>query len=177
MIGDYITVFRQILYGPLTTAMATPVYIVETNNGEPVPPEPFVTINPVSFTPQDGYGWIEKKLVDNDPLATFPQDFEETQTTEDVISLSVTAHAKTFIEAQTIAETTHNMIEFINQQDFSDEGYQLITVLPLQNRTVYLTEDYLHRFGFDVSYRVQREVKRRLDTIETVIINDEEVDI
>ena len=167
--------FEDIILPELVKAFK-PIYLADTNSSDPIPPGDYVSLNIVSLTPQTGFGNITKKVVAAED-ETFDSDILEKRTTEDLLTVSFTAHASSAEKSQEIAGWLHNAIGWVHEHDLYDYGYSLNIIQPLQNRTAYLIDDFTYRFGFDVGFLTARTIERRTPTIEKIILNNEEVEL
>ena len=173
MIRDAI---NQVMFDVLKAEYSKNIFIVNAQQNIPAPAGDYVTVNQLALIPQDGFGSEYRQIV-----ASTNEDFDfdilDSRKTEDVITVSIGAHSESLEQAYSIANFMHDALDYKYRQEMYDKGYTVIQVLPLQNRTVYQVEKFNYSYGFDVSYRINRTIQRRKDTIEKVEINNEGIDL
>ena len=169
---NFLEVARPILFGPMKEHFNADIYITDTNRIKSIPPNPYVDINVMSLAVQGGTGNIKSETV-NHPGEEFESDIKQTRSTEDMVVFSVTANGNDFETAQQVGNFVHDAMHWIFLEAFLDAGFSINQITTLENRTTYQVEDYDYRFGFDVSYLIDRDIVRITDTIEKIIINDE----
>lgn len=168
---DFTEVVRSVLFGIINAEFDKIVFITDANSTAPTPPMPYISVNTLSKNRQNGFGWVKKETIDNDPEEDFEKDILETLHREDELTFSMNTHSDNSDEALTIAEYLHDCLEWIAIEEMYDEGYSYVDIGPIQNRTLYMVDDYEHRYGFDVVYRINSTIERRKDTIEEAEIN------
>lgn len=167
---------NTILYPVLKDVFDKDIFIVEAQLNTPRPDLPYVSINQISLIPQDGFGAEYRQIV-HSTNEDFDYDILDSRKTEDMITISVSIHATTIQEAYDIGNFFHDALDYTYRNDMLDKGYALVGIQALQNRTIYQVDKFNYTYGFDILYRIDRTIQLRKDTIETVIINDEGIDL
>lgn len=73
--------------------------------------------------------------------------------------------------ARELAMYTHMFFKNIGKQSLEENEAVLVELSPVQNRSTYLINEYVHQFGFDVTLRTKRIIKDVYEKINTVEVN------
>lgn len=82
--------------------------------------------------------------------------------------LSFTAYAMDEDESFDLAQQIHDWFEFYGYEFLNNKNVVVIEATAVQNRDVFLFDDYERRNGFDVTLRLTRELVQEAEYIESL---------
>lgn len=140
-------------------------FFVDLESGVPRPPLPFISHKLISYVPQ---AKSETHTFDGENVVV-------KQTEHPLQTLSLSVYADTQAEAQGVALALKDWFDFTGREYLSENGIVVVRIENIQDRTVFLETDYEFRVGFDVILRTKREVTKKIEHIETTIVNNERI--
>jgi hypothetical protein len=163
---DHIQIEKDIVSG-LSTHLAQQVILVE--QAENKPKYPFMGYAVTSpFIPESGHEvMVSNTVPSNDP--NFDFDIEETNQTQPTMTISFTSYSKRDADpAHLLALNAYKWFSFVGYDYLKSKGIVVAELNPIEPRDVLIEVSYERRRGFDVQLRVVSEVKRTIETIESV---------
>lgn len=102
------------------------------------------------------------------------EDIAEKLLLQPTLTVSFNSYDKSLVGANTSAIQAWEWFKYIGVPELGAQGYVVVNVTDLYDRTVPLSDTYEYRYGFDVMIRLVHEIDRIETTIETWMINKEE---
>ncbi len=147
--------------------------ICEMEHIKKKPPYPFLAYKfIVPFNPQGGQPIETGSLVESKDPA-WEHDYEYTRISHDTMTLSITTYSKNSDESHQLALKAHSWFSFYGYEYLAEKGIIVSRLMSVQPRDTLIINDYERRQGFDVVLRVVSELKRTVETIESVEIDIE----
>lgn len=147
------------VWNGLTNYTGQTVIQAESSGKQPL--YPFVAIKKTLIG--EGIGQPVTSL--EDVIQTMEQDIE--------LVLSITTHASTIEESETLSLKARAYFLGKGTIELSDHYITVVDALAITNRDVFLNIDYERSSGFDVRLRVRGQESYEIDVIEKVTINQE----
>lgn len=145
-------------------------HVVPTDTPEERPAYPFLSYKitgPLSNT--GGYSLIDKPIVtESGSCADSVELIRKEQAT---FTMSVSAYSLNENEAVELAIKTANWFNFTGYMFLKGIDVVVVNVSVIGDRTAQIIDSYEKRYGFDVRFRVAREIKTVIETIEQYSFN------
>lgn len=158
------TQIRDAIITQLNAFMA-PVQVIMSEQKEDKPPYPFIGYKVTSPYNEQAIG-LPIETYENDP--NIPQNTLYTRTEFPTMTISITAYSETIDEAEVNALKALSWFKYIGYQYLKDNGIVVVDTTSVQSRDTLIVSDYERRKGFDVILRVQSQVQRTIESIESV---------
>lgn len=153
---DYAAI-REVLRSGIWEHMR--LFFVDLESGDPRPPYPFISHK--FITP-----YLEEASNEVNDGETLIRETQATMT----VSFTVYSNDKT--EALNTAQRLWQWFRFHGYEHLAEHDIVVVTLEGMEDRTTFLETDYEHRVGFDVVLRTVDRAERRIDTIESVELNN-----
>lgn len=149
------------------------VLVVVAEQAQKRPNYPFLTLNISGpLTPGGMHPIVTTtKVASADPGFDF--DIEYSAEQQVTITLSINSYSKTFDECHELAVKAHSWFSFVGHQTLKDSGLVVASVGSIGERDSLIITDYERRNGFDVTLRAVHQLKRTVETIESMDIKKE----
>lgn len=131
--------------------------VIQAETSGDQPPYPFIAIKKTLV----GEGIGQPTTSSEGIVQTMEQDTE--------LVLSVTCHAKTIEDAESLALKSRAYFLGKGTIELTDANIAVVDVLSVTNRDVFLNINYERRCGFDVRLRVRAQESYEIDVIDQVI--------
>lgn len=123
------------------------------------PSYPFVDYSLTAQIDFDGLG--------NEVYTDYAEDLKNTLEIEPQASISFNAYSNDDLEAFNLAKKMWDYFKHIGINDLRWNNIVIVTVYPIENRTVLEVDEYEIRYGFDVIFRYTQQIERIDKVVET----------
>jgi len=142
------------------------------DDDRPAVSTPYVTYNLISQAGEDE-NLYEISRTYNEEDKTFDILYENYPT----VIVSINCMHNTRITAQTLAVLCRTFFQEDGKSFLDTNNLVCVELTPTLNRTVYLINNYLYQFGFDVTLRTKQSLTKTIEVIETIEANVNNEDI
>lgn len=140
---------------------AVGVKIIRADQKGALPVLPYATYKVISDR-----GGVGRETID---LIDLPNRLDEHVEAERVFTVSINVYGKTHWEAQELATKLRQWFMYNRSAEFCEENnIAFASVNDVENRTIFITDSYDERFGFDVSVRYIDTDQYEIDYFEKV---------
>lgn len=91
--------------------------------------------------------------------------------------ISINAIGDDLDQSEGLANQIYEWFSFHGSDLLEDNNIAVVDMTSIQNRDTFLIDEYERRNGFDVTIRVTKEISRTVDYIETVVSNNQTIDV
>ncbi len=134
------------------------------------PALPYMTMNFTSPYIPEGMQAIETIETIPHPGPNWSHDIEYTRHSNDTMSASWNVYDNDIDRAHSVALRAQQWFAYDGLDYLRTKGVVVVSRTAVQNRDVFLVDQWDRRLGFDVIFRVLSEIKRVVPTIESADI-------
>ncbi|ABR46653.1 hypothetical protein Amet_4356 [Alkaliphilus metalliredigens QYMF] len=130
------------------------------------PQYPYITFKIIAEPDDPSVGIYNYETVESEN-PNFDSDIEVQKIETSEPSFSINVFAKTAEEAKSVAMKTKDFFKFHGCEWLKRKNIVTVSTSTIENRDALMIIDYERRYGFDVILRYTRELKKKIETIET----------
>lgn len=140
--------------------------VVDTDNNEKKPEMPFYSAKMLTLRQDAGEeGNYLHEFVDSEDK-NFKYDYLEILESQPSAIISMMAYDRTPEGAMAAAYDAYSFFRFAERRRLKEQGYVVVDITDIQDRTVLNVDNFEYRFGFDVRIRYVERLYSRVANIE-----------
>lgn len=143
----------------------TDLITVNTDNPHKKPPYPYYSYKMTTLYKPMGHEGT--RLTVNDEGVV-----KETVILQPQMTISFNSYSNNILEANEKALKAWEWFKFAGYYHLKNNNLVVVDVMPVQDRTTFLTVGYEYRQGFDVILRTVHKIEREIETIEEYNIKE-----
>jgi hypothetical protein len=164
-------ILRAAIVSGLHTYLGLKVIVAEQAAKRPA--YPYVTVNISSPLIPEGLNKSVESANVPSSGPDFEYDVEYTATEHVTLAMSISTYSKNFDECHEIAAKAHSWFSFVGYEHLKSNGMVVANIGNIGERDSLIIADYERRNGFDVTLRAVHQMKRTVETIESINITEE----
>jgi hypothetical protein len=143
--------------------------IVPTDTASRRPNYPYVSYKIINSQDAAAHALTDEAVDSTDPR--FNYDVLTTRTEQPIFTMSINSYSMDEGEAYALAARARDWFIFYSDLYFVDLNIVTIGATIITDRTQQVVEDYERRYGFDVRIRAARAITKRVETIESFLLD------
>lgn len=140
--------------------------VVDTDNNEKKPKMPFYSAKMLTLRQDAGEeGNYLHEFVDSEDK-NYKYDYLEILESQPNAIISMMAYDRTPEEAMAAAYDAYSFFRFAKRRRLKEQGYVVVDITDIQDRTVLNVDNFEYRYGFDVRIRYVERLYSKAANIE-----------